>query len=55
MFSLSAAVVGSLVFGQSIMLFFEGKKTDSIKAAIYSITWLTIYTFIGLVVLAITK
>jgi hypothetical protein len=55
LFSLSAAVVGSLVFGESVMLFFENKRAESIKAAIYSVGWLGFYTVIGLIILAISS
>lgn len=55
LFSLSAAVVGGLLLGQSIILFFEGKRGDSIKAAIYSISWLGLYTLLGLLFLYIAK
>ena len=53
LFVLSAAVVGGLLFGQAIYLFFEGKRKDSIKSAIYSIGWLFVITatvFVGLVI-----
>ena len=53
LFVLSAAVVGGLLFGQAIYLFFEGNKKDSIKSAIYNIGWLFIITatiFVGLVI-----
>lgn len=55
LFSLSAAVVGSLVLGQSVFLFFDGKKKDSITAAFYSIFWLAIYTIIVLLTLFLLK
>lgn len=51
LFSLSAAIVGGLVFGQSIILFAENKKSESIKAAIYSVCWLGIFTVLGLIAL----
>ncbi len=41
---LSAAVVGSLIFGQAIYLFFENKKTESVKSVFYSIAWLFLIT-----------
>lgn len=41
---LSAAVVGSLVFGQAVILFLEGKKSEGIKSAAYSIGWLFLIT-----------
>jgi len=55
LFSLSAAVVGGLVFGESAILFFDNKKAKGIQAAIYSVGWLGVYTIIGLFVLAIMK
>jgi hypothetical protein len=55
LFSLSAAVVGGLVFGNSVLLFFENKKHEGIKSAIYSIGWLGVYTFLGLLILLIIK
>jgi hypothetical protein len=55
LFSLSAAVVGSLVLGKSILLFLDGKKKESVLAAGYSIGWLAVYTVIGMLVLFFTK
>ena len=55
LFSLSAAIVGGLVFGQSVILFFENKKGEGVKAAIYSIGWLGIYTLLGFFILFIVK
>jgi hypothetical protein len=55
LFSLSAAVVGGLVFGESVLLFFDNKRSDSIMAAIYSIGWLGVYTVLGLLALVIIK
>ena len=55
LFSLSAAVVGSLVLGYSVTLFLENKKSESIKAAVYSIGWLGAYTIIALFVLFLLK
>lgn len=55
LFSFSAAIVGSLVFGYSILLFLDNKKSESIKAAIYSIGWLGLYTALGLLALVIIK
>lgn len=55
LFSLSAAIVGSLVFGQSVMLFFEGKKKESIQAAIYSVGWLGFYTVVVLIILFLIR
>lgn len=55
LFSLSVAVVGGLVFGQSVILLFEGKKNESVKAAVYSVGWFGIYTALGLLALIIVK
>lgn len=53
LFSFSAAVVGGLVFGESIILFLGHKRRESIKAAIYSVGWLGAYTVLGLLLLII--
>ncbi|HPF30998.1 MAG TPA: hypothetical protein PLO25_01640 [Candidatus Saccharibacteria bacterium] len=53
LFSLSAAIVGGLVFGESVFLFFDNKKNESIKSAICSIGWLAIYTTLGLFILVL--
>jgi len=55
LFCLSAAVVGGAVFGESLYLFFDNRKTAAIKAAIYSVGWLGIYTVVGLYILAIIR
>lgn len=55
LFSLSAAVVGGLVFGQALMLFLENKKSESIKAALYSVGWLGGYTILGFLILFFIK
>lgn len=55
LFSLSAAVVGSLVLGVPFMLFSEGKRKESILAFLYSIGWLGLYTFFGFLVLYLIK
>ena len=55
LFCLSAAVVGGAVFGESLYLFFDNRKAAAIKAAIYSVGWLGVYTVIGLYTLAIIR
>lgn len=55
LFSFSAAVVGGLVFGRSIFLFLDNKKTESIKAAIYSVGWLGVFTLASLIALILFK
>jgi hypothetical protein len=52
LFSVSAAIVGSLVFGQAIMLFLDKKKKEAVNSAVYSILWLSIITVIAFTVLA---
>ncbi len=55
LFSLSAAVVGGLVLGLSLMLFLDNKKSESVKAAIYSVGWMALYTILGFALLALIK
>jgi hypothetical protein len=55
LFSLSAAVVGGLVLGQSILLFLDNKKSESVRALFYSIGWLGVYTVLGLLMLVLIK
>jgi hypothetical protein len=55
LFSLSAAVVGGLVVGLSVMLFLEGKKKESVRAAVYSIGWLALFTVLGILTLLLLK
>jgi hypothetical protein len=55
LFSLSAAVVGGLVIGQTVILFWDNKKKESVQAAIYSIGWLGMYTILGMLALALLK
>jgi hypothetical protein len=55
LFSLSAAVVGSLVFGQTVLLFLDGKKKESVTAAFYSIGFMAVYTLLGMLFLFVTK
>lgn len=51
--SLSATVMGGLVFGQSIISFLENKKKESIQAAFYSVSWLAVYTAVVFIALAL--
>lgn len=55
LFSLSAAIVGGLIFGQSIYLFLDNKRKESVTAAFYSIGWLALITILGLFLLAFIK
>ncbi len=55
LFSLSAAVVGSLIFGQAVIFFLENKRLEGIKSAFYSIGWLFLFTLIIVVALVLIK
>lgn len=55
LFCFSSAVVGGLVFGKSLFLFLDNKKEESVKAAIYSVGWLGVYTVLGFIALYLTK
>lgn len=55
LFVLSAAVVGSLVFGQATYYFFDNRKKDSIFMIFYSIGWLFVMTLIVLGTLALVN
>ena len=55
LFSLSAAVVGSLVFGQAVMLFLDNKQSESVRSGIYSVMWLFLITLIAVITLIIIK
>ena len=55
LFVTSAAVVGSLVFGQAVLLFFEGKRSDSVKSAIYSVGWLFLMMSVAFICLLIAN
>lgn len=55
LFSLSAATVGGLVLGESIILFLNKKNSEGIMAAVYSVGWLGAYTVLGLLILALVN
>ncbi|MDO8507196.1 MAG: hypothetical protein Q7S53_01350 [bacterium] len=55
LFSLSAAVVGGLIFGQSVYLFLDNKKKESVTAIFYSIGWLALITVLGFTLLFLMK
>lgn len=55
LFTVSAAIVGSLVFGQAAILFLNKKNKEGIQSAAFSTLWLFILTVIALVVLALIK
>ncbi len=51
LFVLSAAVVGSLIFGRPAYLYFSGAKRDGVLLAASTIVWLLVFTVSALVVL----
>lgn len=55
LFSLSAAIVGGLVFGQSIVSFINKKNDEGVKAAIYSTMWLGLYTMLVILAMIVTR
>ena len=55
MFVLSAAIVGGLVFGESVIQFVNKKTKDGVLAAVYSVGWLFVYTLICILSLIIFK
>lgn len=50
LFVLSAAVVGSLIFGRPAYLYFAGAKRDGVLLAASTIVWLLVCTVLALVV-----
>ena len=52
---LSAAVVGSLIFGRAAYLLLTGAKKEGIALAITTIGVLAVFTIIGFVILALTS
>ncbi len=55
LFTLSAAVVGSLMFGKPIMLYLDGKKRDAVQLAGATIGFLAVETLILLIALGISR
>lgn len=55
LFTTSAAVVGSLVVGKSIMLYIEGHKKPALMMLISKIIWLTIIILCIIAYLALTR
>jgi hypothetical protein len=51
LFSVSAAIVGSLLFGQAAIQFLNKKNKEAVESAAYSILWLFVITAIVLIIL----
>lgn len=55
LFTLSAAVVGSLMFGKPVMLYLDGKKRDAVQLAGATIGFLAIEAFALFIILALSQ
>lgn len=55
LFVLSAAIVGSLVFGKPIILYLNGQKKEAIRLLVYTLVAIFIITFIILLFLALVR
>ena len=53
LFTLSALVVGTLVLGKPLMLYLDGKKKEAVSLLLATISWMGLFTAIGLIILAI--
>ena len=52
LFTLSAAIVGSLGLGKPILLFLDGKKKEAVSFFLSTVGWLLLFTIIALVIAA---
>jgi preprotein translocase subunit SecF len=50
LFTLSAAIVGSLIIGKPIFLYLDGQKKEAVMLLLYTIAWLFIATVIALLI-----
>lgn len=55
LFTVSAAVVGTLVFGQPAVLFFNGRKHEGITLALTTVGMLLVETAIFFLILVLTR
>lgn len=55
LFVLSAAVMGALIFGKPLLLYFDNFKKEAVSLAFYTIGFFSVATFIFLILLFITK
>ena len=53
LFVLSALIVGMLVLGKPLMLYFDGKKKEAITLLLFTTAWLFIMTLLVFLTLAI--
>lgn len=55
LFTVSAAIVGSLIFARPLLMALNGKKKEALQFAIYTIAFLVLEAIVFFVVLAITS
>lgn len=55
LFTVSAAVVGALVFGQPAVLFFNGQKREGVTLALTTVGILVVETTVFFLILALTR
>lgn len=55
LFTLSAAIVGSLMFGKPIMMYLDGKKKEAVQLVGATIGFLAVETLILLIALSISR
>jgi hypothetical protein len=53
LFTLSALVVGALLLGKPVMLYFDNKKKDAVVWLMASIGWIALFTIIFIINLAL--
>ncbi len=53
LFTLSAAVVGSLTVGKPILMYLDGEKKDAVKLFGYTLLWLFLWLVVAGVIVAI--
>ncbi len=53
LFVVSALITGTLVLGQPILTFMQGKKTEALEIMAWTIAWLVIWTIIAITILAV--
>lgn len=52
---ISAATVGSLVFGYPVILFLNGQKKEGVRMAIATIGWLIVELFVVLLIMFLRR
>lgn len=52
LFTLSALVVSTLILGKPLMLYLDEKKKEAVSLLLATISWMGLFTAIGLIVLA---